>query len=77
MAPASVPGWHFAPLFGQDLVPVASPAYLERYELPGKDDRGKDDRAALESAVLLDHDRKEPHWTDWHVWLAETGFSRH
>ncbi|MEM7224555.1 MAG: LysR substrate-binding domain-containing protein [Pseudomonadota bacterium] len=64
------PGWHFAPLFGQDLVPVASPAYLERSKL-----LGKDDRAVLETAALLDHDRKEPHWTDWHVWLTESGFS--
>ena len=63
-------GWHLTPLFGQDLLPVASPAYLERNDL-----LGTDDRTALESAVLLDHDRKEPNWTDWHVWLEETGFS--
>ena len=53
-------GWHLTPLFGQDLLPVASPAYLERNDL-----LGTDDRTALESAVLLDHDRKEPNWTDW------------
>ena len=64
------PGWHLSPLFRQVLLPVASPDYLERHDL-----LGKDDRATLESAVLLDHERKQPDWTDWHVWLAETGLS--
>lgn len=36
---------------------------------------GLDDRATLEAAVLLDHDRKEPGWTNWQVWLSETGLA--
>ena len=64
------PGWHLSPLFGQVLLPVASPDYLEKHAVPGEDDR-----ATLESAVLLDHDRMQPNWTDWHVWLAEAGLS--
>lgn len=64
------PGWHLSPLFRQVLVPVASPEYLEKQDV-----LGSDDKATLESSVLLDHDRKQPNWTDWHVWLADTGLS--
>lgn len=65
------PGWRLIPLFGQDMIPVGSPEYLATI-----DSVLQDDKATLESAVLLHHVRKEPDWIDWHVWLAETGMGQ-
>ena len=63
-----MPGWDLTPLFGQTIRPVASTAYLKQLE-----SSPLDDAQILNSAVILNHSRKGPNWTDWAVWLKEAG----
>ncbi len=64
----AMPGWELKPLFGQTLRPVASTAYLDRLAASQLDDA-----QILNRAVILNHSRKGPNWTDWRVWVKEAG----
>ncbi|MEM7225166.1 MAG: LysR substrate-binding domain-containing protein [Pseudomonadota bacterium] len=52
------PGWRLHPLLEEELVPVASSAYLERLGMRFEDLR-------LDDCVVLDYDRLEPDWINW------------
>lgn len=62
------PRWRLAPLIAEDLVPVASPAYLaERGIRPPMTAHGI---AALD---LIDYDRVNAHWIPPSVWFERNG----
>ncbi|MBN33249.1 MAG: hypothetical protein CMM46_00460 [Rhodospirillaceae bacterium] len=62
------PGLASAKLFDDLVVPVASPAYLERRGVPDRPDD-------LLGHTLLDHDDIDPTWMPWRSWFAEFGIA--
>ena len=64
--PGERPGWRLLPLFGEELVPVASPAYLAQLGQSPEELR-------LGSCRALDYDRIEPNWINWSIWARMAG----
>ncbi|MBV0933366.1 LysR substrate-binding domain-containing protein [Marinobacterium weihaiense] len=60
-------GWEMEQLFAEELIPVASPAYLEAHP------QACATVADLKAHKLLDVERIEPSWIDWDTWLQAQG----
>ena len=68
------PGWTLELLFEEVLMPVASADYLAQIgmDLPAAAKAADD---LLSRLALLDHERIEPDWINWGVWLRAVGWS--
>lgn len=60
-------GWSLSPLFGEELIPVASTDYLRSRPVEGEEP------STLFSHRLLDFERIEPNWINWKVWFEALG----
>ena len=69
------PGWNLLPLFPEELVPVAAPAYLESAGVPLEQALPlSPDRVAALS--LLDYEQFEAGWTTLDMWFDWIGVTR-
>jgi len=66
-------GWTLELLFEELLTPVASPDYLAQIGIDpsAAAQAGKD---LLSRLALIDHERIEPDWINWGVWLRDIGW---
>ncbi len=66
-----LPGWDSAPLFVEELTPVAHPDYLSRLGLTPTGELVTIARHG--DLLLLDYDRLAPDWVNWKVWIDKVG----